>query len=43
MLNPPKVVEDEVEARQESMAAERMTAEGEESVDTDELRSRRKC
>jgi hypothetical protein len=43
MLNPPEVVDDDVQARDESMAAERMTADGEESVDTDQLRSRRRC
>lgn len=43
MINPPEVVDDDAQARDESMAAERMTAEGEESLDTDQLRSRRRC
>ena len=42
MLNPPEIVDDDVQARDESMAAERMTAEGEESLDTDHLRSHRR-
>jgi hypothetical protein len=42
MLNPPEVVDDDVLARDESMAAERVTAEGEESLDTDKLRFHRK-
>jgi hypothetical protein len=43
MQNPPEAVDDDVQAGDESMAAEHMTAEGEESVDTDRLRSRRRC
>jgi hypothetical protein len=43
MLNPPEDADDDVQARDDSMAAERMTAEGEESLDTDQLRSRRRC
>jgi hypothetical protein len=41
MLNPPEVVDDDFQARDESMAAERATAEGEESLDTEKLRSHR--
>jgi len=41
MLNPPEVVDDDIQARDESMAAERATAEGEESLDTDKLPSHR--
>jgi hypothetical protein len=43
MLNPPEVADDDVQARDESMAAERVIAEGEESLDTDKLRSHRTC
>jgi hypothetical protein len=39
MLNPPEVVDDDVQASDDSMAAERSTAEGEESLDTDKLRA----
>ena len=38
MLNPPEIVDEGAQARDESMAAERMTAKGEESLDTDEPR-----
>lgn len=38
MLNPPEV-DDDAQARDDSMAAERVTAEDEESVDVDKLRS----
>jgi hypothetical protein len=41
MLNPPEVVNDDVQTRDRSMAAERVIAEGEESLDTDKLRSHR--
>ena len=41
MLNPPEVVDDDVQARDDSMAAERTTAESEESLDTDEPPSQR--
>jgi hypothetical protein len=43
MLDPPEVMDDDSQARDESMAAERVTAEGEESLDTDKLRSHRAC
>ena len=43
MLNPPEVVNDDVQTRDKSMAAERVIAEGEESLDTDKLRSHRTC
>jgi hypothetical protein len=43
MLNPPEVVHDDIQARDDSMAAERMTADGEESVDTDQLQAHRRC
>ena len=43
MLNPPEVVDDDVQARDKSMAAECVIAEGEESLDTDKLRSQRTC
>jgi hypothetical protein len=41
MLNPPEVVDDDAQARDECMAAERVTAEGEESLDTDKLQFHR--
>jgi hypothetical protein len=37
MLNPPEVADDDVQLRDQSIAAERVTAEGEESLDTDKL------
>ena len=37
MLNPPEVSDDDVQGSDDSMAAERSTAEGEESLDTDKL------
>lgn len=43
MLNPPEVMDDDSQATDESMAAERVTAEGEESLDTDKLRFHRAC
>jgi hypothetical protein len=43
MLNPPEVVDDDSQARDDSMATERATAEGEESLDTDRLQSHRTC
>jgi hypothetical protein len=42
MLNPPEVVDDDTQATDDSMAAERMTADGEESIDTDQLQSHRR-
>jgi len=39
MLNPPEVIDEEAQTRDDSMAAERVTADREESVETDELRS----
>lgn len=39
MLNPPEVADDDTQARDESMASERGTAEDEESLDVDKLRS----
>lgn len=35
MLNPPELADDERQATDESMAAERATAEGEEPLDND--------
>jgi hypothetical protein len=35
MLNPPEVIDDDARATDNSMAAERATAESEESLDTD--------
>lgn len=35
MLNPPELADDDRQVTDESMAAERATAEGEESLDTD--------
>jgi hypothetical protein len=43
MLNPPEVADDDVQARDKSIAAECVIAEGEESLDTDKLRSHRTC
>jgi hypothetical protein len=40
MLDPPEVVDEELQPWDASMAAECSTAEGEESVDADKLRSR---
>lgn len=39
MLNPPEVVDDDIRPGDASMAAERATAQGEESLDTDRLRA----
>lgn len=39
MLNPPEIVEDDGQTWDDSMAAERATAEGEESLDLDRLRA----
>jgi hypothetical protein len=36
-------MDDDSQATDESMAAERVTAEGEESLDTDKLRFHRAC
>lgn len=41
MLNPPEVADDDLQASDDSMAAERRTAEAEEPADTDQPRSRR--
>ena len=38
MLNPPEVIDEDAQARDDSMAAERVTADREESVETDRLR-----
>src|SRR5689334_3694079 len=38
MLNPPEVIDEDAQARDDSMAAERVTADREESAETDELR-----
>lgn len=38
MLNPPEVIDEDAQARDDSMAAERGTAEHEESLDTEESR-----
>jgi hypothetical protein len=38
MLNPPEVINEDAQARDDSMAAERATADREESAETDELR-----
>ena len=43
MLNPPEVVDDDMQTRDGSMATERMTADGAELVDIDRLYSRRRC
>jgi hypothetical protein len=40
MLNPPEVVDDDDESLDDSIAAERTTAFGEETLDADRLRSR---
>jgi hypothetical protein len=41
MLNPPEIVDEEAQARNDSMAAERVTAEREESAEPDEPQPRR--
>jgi hypothetical protein len=38
MVNPPEVIDEDAQARDDSMAAERVTAECEESLDTEEAR-----
>jgi hypothetical protein len=38
MLNPPEIVDDDDQALDDSMAAERITAYGEETLDEDRLR-----
>jgi hypothetical protein len=43
MLDPPEVVDDDGQTRDDSMAAECATAQGEESLDTDKLQSHRSC